>query len=92
MCFVSGLQFKYPVGVVLSISEEGHSLVGFLGGGGVWIEALPGKGAWDGTFYPNISDSLDICMSGAGVMFPTTYSILNIYAPNTICKRNTTKA
>ena len=32
-CLVSGLLFKYAVGVVLSISERGHSSVGFLVGG-----------------------------------------------------------
>lgn len=67
-CLFSRVQFKYLVGVVLSISEEGgHCLVGFLRGR-IWTE-----GAWDGTFHPNIPDFLDIWMPGAKVTLPTKH-------------------
>ena len=62
LCFFCGLLFKNPVGEVLSISGEG-----LLFGGGIWTEANPREGALDGTFHPNIPDSLNIWMPGAEV-------------------------
>ena len=53
--FSGGRQFKYPVGVILSIS--GHHLVGFLRGG-VWTETTPREGGLGWNFHPNIPDSL----------------------------------
>ena len=43
VCLFSGVQFKYPVGVVSSISREGSFLVSFLRGG-VRNEATPRGG------------------------------------------------
>lgn len=51
-------QFKYPVGLALSISEEGSSFGGCFLGGGVWTEAAPGEGfGW--SFHSNLPDSSD---------------------------------
>ena len=68
MCLFSGGggQFKYPVGMVLSIFREGSSLAGFLRDG-VWTEATPRGGGLGWNFHPNIPDSLDIWMPGAVV-------------------------
>ena len=44
-----GMLFKYPVGVVLSISEEGKSFDGLSLGVESGLRQLPGEGAWDGT-------------------------------------------
>ena len=41
-------------------------MAGFLRDG-VWTEATPRGGPWDGKFHPNIPDSLDIRVLGAGV-------------------------
>ena len=45
----------------------GHHLAGFLRGG-VWNEEIPRGGNLGWNFQPNIPDSLDIRMPGAGVM------------------------
>ena len=40
-------QFKYPVGVVLSISEEGSSFVEIFLGVESGLRQLQGEGTWD---------------------------------------------
>ena len=65
-CLFSGVQFKYPLGVVLSVSGEGAIVWQVLSEVESGLRQLPGEGNWNGIFYPNILDSLDIWMPGAG--------------------------
>lgn len=51
MCLFSRVLFKYPVGVVMSISGEGSFLAGFLRG--VWTEATHRGGGLGWYFYTN---------------------------------------
>lgn len=41
--------------------------------GGVWTEATPRRGSWDGKFHPNILDSSDVGMSATRVKPPTKH-------------------
>lgn len=64
--FVLWRQFKYHVGVVLSISVEGSSFGVIFG-----LRQLRMGRTFGWSFHLNIQDSLDIMMPGVGVKLPS---------------------
>ena len=73
-----GGQFKYPVGVVLSISVEGVTVCQTFLEVESRLRQLPGEGAWDGTSTQTFQ-TLGIGVPGPGMELPAKHPRLFRY-------------